>query len=445
MQHSRLIVSVHGIRTYGHWQERLGALLQAQDERIDYCAYKYGYFSVLAFLIPPLRWLVVRRFRAQLLKLYDERKPTRLDLVGHSFGTHLIAWSLLSVPTSSHLRVNNIILAGSVLRPGFPWHELQASGRVWRIINDCGLNDQILLLNQLAVLFTGMAGRIGLAGFMRDRLQNRYFSGGHSHYFVDHLGRESNEFMVRYWLPVLASDSPVEAVDQRGVPTAWQGIVRTIVQNIEPLKLGLYLSLILIPALAYRNLYLEANVERDRAEAQRAEATVQRAAAVAQLNDHLKTLEWAISETFTMPVNYASVEMAPRGAAALIKGLARRLEAAGFEGTIYIEWHTSGWMQSREYSIGIAERYAQSVRRAIIESGLPSKIDVTSVSYGEEQPKYCEPPKGTSEAEFKRVAMLNNRMQLRLIPSGQERSPLEPRECIPYERPTVPEDLAPAK
>jgi hypothetical protein len=43
---SHLIVTVHGIRTYGHWQERLEALVlaEASDTPIEFVNYKFGYF-----------------------------------------------------------------------------------------------------------------------------------------------------------------------------------------------------------------------------------------------------------------------------------------------------------------------------------------------------------------------------------------------------------------
>ena len=86
---SHLIVTVRGIRTYGHWQERLEALVlaEASDTPIEFVNYKFGYFSVVAFALPFLRWSVVRRFRNELVKLCNSQPRSRIDLVGHSFGT----------------------------------------------------------------------------------------------------------------------------------------------------------------------------------------------------------------------------------------------------------------------------------------------------------------------------------------------------------------------
>jgi hypothetical protein len=96
---NQLIVSVHGIRTFGNWQERLEKLVTDEisrrpNDRVRVVNYKFGYFSLAAFLVPILRWLVVRRFRNVVLDLASSEQWDRVDLVGHSFGTHMIAWAI---------------------------------------------------------------------------------------------------------------------------------------------------------------------------------------------------------------------------------------------------------------------------------------------------------------------------------------------------------------
>jgi hypothetical protein len=48
-----------------------------------------------------------------------------------------------------------------------------------------GLDDKILFLSEALVPNTGMAGRIGFYGLNNNRFVNRYFKGGHSHYFEE--------------------------------------------------------------------------------------------------------------------------------------------------------------------------------------------------------------------------------------------------------------------
>ncbi len=44
---------MHGIRTYGNWQADLKNLLEAAEPGITVLNYQFGYFSSLAFLLPP--------------------------------------------------------------------------------------------------------------------------------------------------------------------------------------------------------------------------------------------------------------------------------------------------------------------------------------------------------------------------------------------------------
>ena len=68
-----LIITVHGIRTFGQWQERLESLVRrvngSSDTHLSVLNYKFGYFSALAYLSVILRWITVRRFRQELLSV----------------------------------------------------------------------------------------------------------------------------------------------------------------------------------------------------------------------------------------------------------------------------------------------------------------------------------------------------------------------------------------
>ncbi|MBX3724474.1 MAG: hypothetical protein KF823_00975 [Xanthomonadales bacterium] len=267
----RVVVTVHGIRTFGQWQERLSALIHKANDRVATENHHYGYFSVLSFLIPPLRWFATLKFRRHLRQIAERYPNAVLDLVGHSFGTHLIGYSVYNMRDPSAPRFGTILLAGSVLRSSFPWGDLINEGRVSRVINDCGIHDNVLLLSQFAVLFTGMAGRLGFRGMTSTRFLNRYFEGGHSHYFLAD-GKESDAFMERYWLPVLAYQQEPEHHDARAVKGPLQGVVVTALQIADPIKLGAYglvAILIVLNAYVYPKREARANaaaaVEADRA------------------------------------------------------------------------------------------------------------------------------------------------------------------------------------
>jgi hypothetical protein len=276
-----LVITIHGIRTFGQWQKRLATLIRKCDPATNVVSYKYGYFSAIAFLIPPLRWLATRRFRLELERIARNHPNTRLNVVAHSFGTHMVGWGLYRIPKHRRPRINTIVLAGSVLKPEFQWAELIDGGTVYRVINDCGNHDWILVLSQIVVLFTGMAGRIGFSGRIDDRFMNRFFNGGHSHYFR-RKGQEFDDFMSRYWVPVLTTNQPPEEVDQRESTGSLQGILITVLQNFEPVKLTIYFLLLATPAFTYYQLRVAAETERQQRIRAELETERQRRAAAEQ-------------------------------------------------------------------------------------------------------------------------------------------------------------------
>lgn len=257
-----LIITVHGIRTFGRWQERLESILKAkagQTRQLTVNAYKYGYFSVFAFLVPFLRWLVTLRFRRTLLRVAQDGTWDRIDLVGHSFGTHIIAWGLHGIKQELRPNVHTIILSGSVLKSNFPWDDLIGK-TVVRVVNECGTRDKILLLSQFFILFTGMAGRIGFTGMTNNLLRNRFFAIGHSGYFLQN-GRPDDLFMKKYWLPVITSDEEVPLVDERQ-ENIFSGPLTFLANNAEPIKLTIYILPLLIGLWAVYGLYVEAEQQR---------------------------------------------------------------------------------------------------------------------------------------------------------------------------------------
>jgi pimeloyl-ACP methyl ester carboxylesterase len=243
-----LIVTVHGIRTFGKWQERLEKLVLNYDSSLDasFSNYKYGYFSIFAFLIPPLRWLVVRRFRNELRALVFRQPWTRIDLVGHSFGTHIIAWALWGLKQDESAVFHTVILSGSVLRSNFQWSRLVGK-RVKRVINDCGTRDTVLLLSQFLVLFTGMAGRTGFSGMTSDSLRNRFSAFGHSGYFEDGERRPDDGYMRDNWVPLLSFDLPARYFNELRDGGPFGGMLLWLSNNAEPVKLTIYI----VPILAF--------------------------------------------------------------------------------------------------------------------------------------------------------------------------------------------------
>ncbi|NKJ92819.1 hypothetical protein GFM14_14630 [Rhizobium leguminosarum bv. viciae] len=154
-------------------------------------------------------------------------------------------------------QIDLIILAGSVLRPNFNWPKFLLKLPCRRVINDCGVNDNVLLLSQFGVLLTGMAGRVGFYGFTGNDIVNRFFVGGHGHYFASSR-HDQNCFMRTYWLPSIVSGALPHLVDQRPPFGIFGGMTNAAVRFSDPLKLLFYGALVWF---AYDSFYRQPRLE----------------------------------------------------------------------------------------------------------------------------------------------------------------------------------------
>lgn len=263
---TRVVVTVHGIRTFGRWQERLGQLLVAEgfDGRLFH--FKYGYFSSFAFLIPPLRFFLVLRFVRYLRLLHAVYPNATISFAAHSFGTHLVGWALYRLSRKDRYPADVIVLAGSVLKPNFRWNDLISRGSVRVVLNECGNKDVILVLNQLVAIGTGMAGRLGFIGLLDDRFVNSYFEFGHSGYFVTNR-TIYDAFMRERWVTLLAHGIMPPQVDQRTAGGPIAGAMTWLLQNSGPVKIALYSIPLVIITILSLDLYLGGVARKAAAEA----------------------------------------------------------------------------------------------------------------------------------------------------------------------------------
>ncbi|MCS6191177.1 hypothetical protein [Shewanella baltica] len=230
-----ICLSVHGIRTRGAWQQDLKRLIESNVNTVQFENYKYGYFAILSFLIPFLRWVQVRKFKGALFEL--SKKDAELYIFCHSFGTYIVMNAIDKlIENGVNLNIGKIVLAGSVLKSSYDFSNILNSTNAI-IVNDCGCNDNILLLSELFVPNTGMAGRIGFFGLNNSRFSNRFFQGGHSHYFSS----DSN-FMESNWIPLFFGDLAVEVFDRREDSVIRSEVVEKLCSFLGKLKEIIYIS-----------------------------------------------------------------------------------------------------------------------------------------------------------------------------------------------------------
>lgn len=204
------VVTVHGIRTFGHWQSRLEAIVCNRASFVGFESYKYGYFTIFSFLIPYLQRREVKKLTSHLRQLFLDSGKKKLVIFCHSFGTYLVAHALKQLSGEDDAPyIDKLVLSGSVLKADFDWAFVKKFEGM-KVINECGTNDYVLWLSEAFIPKTGMAGKTGFYGFHSEKFMNRYFKGGHDLYF------KGDTFMEENWLPLISAEEIITPYDARG-------------------------------------------------------------------------------------------------------------------------------------------------------------------------------------------------------------------------------------
>lgn len=223
-------VTVHGIESRGEWQQKLKSIINSHTNSVEFEIYKYGIFSIFLFLVPLARNIEIYRFRKTIKKIIQRSNDKSLYLFCHSFGTYVTAKALESLTNNELKNIKYLVLAGSVLKSSYSFAKLQEKSPCI-IINECGSDDVPLLVSEALVPNTGMAGRVGFKGSNNEKFMNRYFDGGHSHYFD-----KESEFMKRNWLPLFESNHTPHLVDERNFRLIRNNIINNIILFIGKIK-----------------------------------------------------------------------------------------------------------------------------------------------------------------------------------------------------------------
>lgn len=156
------VISLHGIRTLGEWQETFSDVCA---NTVHAEAFKYGRYGLRKFLLPGNNDLMVTKFyqwmhelRARHSSLDFESYLDRPSVVAHSFGTWIVGNALMKHPD---LRFKTLILSGSILPRDFDWPRLFARNQVSFVRNEYGERDPWPGVAKFLVPNTGTAGREG--------------------------------------------------------------------------------------------------------------------------------------------------------------------------------------------------------------------------------------------------------------------------------------------
>lgn len=217
---SKIVFSVHGINTHGEWQKEFDQYIKENISEYKHLLYDYQYFPVTSFLYPPRRKIEVERLTREFQLIARKYPNAKVQLVGHSFGTYLIAEALKNIPNEHSPTFDKVVLNGSVLKSGYNWSEIVTKHGISKIVNNCALNDKALLASQSLAIGLGMAGREGFKGSLTDIMINRFYKGGHSACL-------STEQFIQWF--ELFEHSNILKADHRGEVTATTTIKNTLI------------------------------------------------------------------------------------------------------------------------------------------------------------------------------------------------------------------------
>ncbi|MGS4681980.1 alpha/beta hydrolase [Enterobacter soli] len=202
----RLLITIHGIRTYGTWQNVISEKINDYSTEYIHEHFNYGFFDLITFCIPYLRKRKEIEISKRVISCLNRNNTYDISLIAHSFGT-LIAKRAIENCTNN---VDTIIFCGSPLKNDTNISTLINKSKTF--INECGIHDIILILSKIFVLGLGDGGRKGFIHETNNKFLNRYHIGNHSLYFSD---ENEHAFIRDNWIPLLTTDMRPKNIDMR--------------------------------------------------------------------------------------------------------------------------------------------------------------------------------------------------------------------------------------
>lgn len=143
----RVVVTIHGIRTYGKWQKAITPYL-ASHGLVPYHI-DFGYFGIVKFLFPFTRNRQIKAIQKELRELVDKVRTRRVSIVAHSFGT-LLALEALRRDNGA-LLYDRVVLTGSILPCDFDWKSMIEDKKwVMAVRNERATQDSVVQMARLA-------------------------------------------------------------------------------------------------------------------------------------------------------------------------------------------------------------------------------------------------------------------------------------------------------
>lgn len=185
-----VVFVLHGIRDAGKWyagfEDELRERANSEQGKIAIIAPRYGYFGMGPFLVSNDRQKYVRWFMDEYTETIA-RFPNakRVDFIGHSHGTYILASALEHYES---LKVERVVFGGSVVPKNYDWCKRVAKGQVKGVRNYVANDDWVVGLLPRIFEYPVMhwlnrdIGSAGFNGFDNEfkEVENvKYITGGH--------------------------------------------------------------------------------------------------------------------------------------------------------------------------------------------------------------------------------------------------------------------------
>lgn len=232
----KILISVHGIRTYGQWQAKISTEISQHSRSFEVVEIKYGYLDLFSFVVPYIRKKVINKAASRIRCRIKDSPERDIFIIAHSFGTLIVSEALRD--SISDRRIKSVVLCGSPLQHDENIEHIVQSAEL--TLNECGTRDLVLVLARFFIWGLGDAGRIGFERENSDEFLNRYFKGGHSLYFKEF--DRCSTFYERFWLRFIVLEQSPERFDARKNYFG-QGLVEMAVSLIALIKPIAYASI----------------------------------------------------------------------------------------------------------------------------------------------------------------------------------------------------------
>ena len=190
----------------------------------------YGYFTALSFALPNVRRKNIRVFQDAYTEALAVSPGAIFDFIGHSNGTYMLGESLRDV---SGMKFRNVVVAGSVLPPDYPW-DGKLKVQVDRVRSERGRKDW-----PVGWLCSALNGGLGMkdvgtggySGFIRGQVEEEEFHpGGHGSMF--------NEKNIPRMVKWINGQDPGPQLPSQVPELAWWSLVSRFVSILGAYCLG---------------------------------------------------------------------------------------------------------------------------------------------------------------------------------------------------------------